>query len=200
MFFYRFKPRSTHLHRYEAEMHRRFLSRKCKLVRTLPGLQICKFYERCDGDWIYFVIDVSLARSIKRFSHWEASRKPNPCILGFCALTKIPRWMSHEVAMLYVNPEHRGKGISSLIYDAILGDGVILVSGKMQNAAARRIWIRLVKDPRYTVWAQDLMNLKRTALVSVEDDELNCSLKLYRDLKMRRRKQTEDMRLICCLL
>jgi len=98
--------------------------------------------------------------------------------------------------MLYVNPEYRGKGISSILYDSILSEGVILVSGKMQNAAARRLWIRLVKDSRYTVWAQDLMNLNRCALVSIEEDELDCPLKLYKDLKMRRRKQTEDIRMI----
>jgi len=86
--------------------------------------------------------------------------------------------------------------MSAFIYDTVLKDEIILVSGEMQNIRARAIWVKLVKHPNYTVWAQDLMDLSRKEMVDVENDELVCSLKLYNDLKMKRRKRKEDIRLI----
>jgi GNAT superfamily N-acetyltransferase len=188
MFFYRYIPRSAHLHKYEAEMHSRFLAGKCEHVQG----NIYKFFERADGDWVYFVVDEVAARETEP----KASRLPSKAILGFCSLTKIPRWISFEVSMLYVNPDLRGKGVSMQLYDAILNDGVVLVSGKMQNIGARRLWVKLASNPAYVVWAHDIMNLKRFDTVTVEENELDCSLKIYNDLSMRRRKQTEDIRLI----
>jgi len=196
MFFYRYKPRSTHLHKFEAEMHKRYLSKRCKLVRCItPTLHVFKFFDRNDRDWIYCAINPIIAKTFKP----KRTLKANPAIYGFCSLTKIPRWVAHEVSMLYVNPDARGKGISSFIYDTVLKDKIILVSGELQNIRARAIWIKLVKNESYTVWAQDLMDLSRKDIVYIENDELSCSLKLYNDLKMKRRKKKEDIRLIAVI-
>src|SRR5271167_2562740 len=174
-------------------MHKRFLSKRCKLVRARsPELHVFKFFDRNDRDWIYFAINPILAKSFKP----KRTLTANPAIYGFCSLTKISRWVAPEVSMLYVNPEARGKGMSGFLYDTILRNKIILVSGEMQNIRARAIWIKLVKNPSYTVWAQDLMDLSRKEMVEVENDELVCSLKLYNDLKMKRRKRKEDIRLI----
>lgn len=101
--------------------------------------------------------------------------------------------------MVYVNPEHRGKGLGPLLYDTLLRDGKIIVSGFSQRPPSRKLWVKLAQNPNYTVWAQDIMDLKRASQVEVEDGKLVCDLKLYRDIKTIRRKKREDIRLIAVM-
>lgn len=196
MYLYRYTPRNGHLHTYEAELHQRYLEGKCTPVKCAhDSLKAFKYFEKYDRDWMYFLIDTKLAKKTDP----EYSKEPSKVVHGFVSLTKLPRWASHEVAMLYVNPEMRGQGLGALVYDCVLQDKIILVSGSTQSFAARRLWMKLAQNSNYVVWAQDLMNLDRTSLVTVEGGDFDCSFKLYNDMKTKRRKQTEDIRLIAVL-
>lgn len=193
MFFYRYTIASTHLHRYQADIHKRFLSGRCERVKSSStGFRIYKFFDNVDRDWIYFAIDHKLAKKVQP----KVSKQPSSVILGFCSLTKLPRWLAMEVSIVYTNPQLRGKGIASMLYDAILRDGVILISGYSQCSASRHLWMKIIQNPLYVTWAHDIVNLKRYSQVTVENNQFDCSLRIYQDIKKVRRKRREDIRFI----
>lgn len=119
-----------------------------------------------------------------------------PGVLGFCVLEKIPRWVALETAMLYVNPNARGAGIATSLYDAIMKDGVIVISGYSHNKKSRRLWMKLVQNPKYVTWAHDIIDLSRYAAISVSKNNFECDLKLYEDIKKIRRRRKQDIRII----
>lgn len=191
MFFYRYIVVESHLNKYSGWLQERYLSGKtCKVATSGKNIHIQKIFDSTAKEWVYFALDVST-----RFTP-IVSKTPNPAVLGFCSLTKIPRWKALETSMLYVNPEARGKGIASLIYDAVLKDGVMLMSGFSHNQKSRRLWMKLVQNPRYTTWAHDILNLDSYSDITVEDDTFQCDLKVYEDIKKMRRKRRQDIRII----
>lgn len=197
MYYYRWMPSDSHLNAFESEIHQRFLDGRCEQIEcTHPTLEAFKFYDYDVKDWNYFLIDTELALATKPR---KSSRKPNPAVHGFCSLERIKRWVSYEITMVYVNPEQRGKGLGPLLYDCVLRDGKIIVSGFSQRPPSKKIWIRLAQNPEYFVWAHDIMDLSRSEQIDVVNGKFVCGLKLYRDIKTIRRKKREDIRLVAVL-
>ena len=179
MFFYRYRVVETHLNKYAAWLYNIFLSGKSEKVATSGrDLHIHKVLDKSAGEWVYFAIQKAKE------------------VIGFCSLTKIPRWKGLETSMLYVNPLARGKGIASIIYDAVMKDGVIVISGYSHNPKSRSLWLKMVQNPKYVTWAHDIINLNRYAPIYVENGKFECELKLYEDIKKRRRLRRQDIRII----
>lgn len=174
-------------------MHKRFLMDKSIKVATAgPDIQVHKFFEPITKEWIYFAINPQIAKEVQP----KSSKLPSTAVLGFCSLAKIPRWVALETNIMYVNPEARGKGIATILYDSVLKDGVILISGGSHNVKSRRLWMKMVQTPQYVTWAHDLLDLDRFADIAIEDDTFQCSLKIYQDIKKVRRKRREDIRIL----
>lgn len=193
MFFYRFNPASTHLHKYESEMHLRYLQGRCEQVQCEhPILEAYKFHQKADGELVYFLVNPKVAKK----TPIKESKEPHPAIPGFVALSKMPRWTAREVTMVYVNPEIRARGLGQLIYDTVLRDNILLMSGVSHCIKSKRLWMSLIQNPNYQVWAHDIMNLNRCSQVWIEDDDIKCDFQLYRDIKTKRRVQREDIRLL----
>lgn len=119
-------------------------------------------------------------------------------VVCFCELEKRPRWVAKEVTYLYVLPEYRGMQLAAKLYDVILADSNILISGASQNVKSRGLWLKMIKQSKHIIWAQDLLNLDRIAAIYHEDNKLICDLKLYCDLKKKPRKLKEDIRFLAC--
>jgi GNAT superfamily N-acetyltransferase len=192
VFFYRYRVAERHLNRYAGEMHQRYLAGKTEKVATAGrDVQLHKFYDREDRNWIYFALDMKLAPKLQKITS-----KPYPPILGFISMTKLPRWAVYETNMIYVSPAARGQGMATVLYDAVMRDGVMVMSGYSHNPKSRRLWMKLVSDPKYTTWAHDIVNLDRYSDLFVEEDNFQCQLKLYEDIKKMRRHLKEDVRII----
>lgn len=194
MFFYRYRVAEAHLNKHSGWLYQQYLLGRTSLVATSsPNLVIHKIFDKRSDEWMYFVVDTAIdSSSIPT----KLSRTPHPAILGFCALEKIPRWVALETTMLYVNPLSRGRGIATLIYDAIMKDGVIVMSGFSHNIKSRKLWMNIVQNPKYTAWAHDIINLDSYAAIYVEDGLYKCALKLYEDIKKMRRRRKYDVRII----
>lgn len=193
MFFYRHNVEESHLNRYSCTLFNWYLSGKTTKVATgNKNLRIEKVFDKQSQEWVYFVIDQSVDCDIQN----RKSSRPHPAVLGFCTMSKRPRWVALETTMLYVSPLSRGKGIASLLYDAILKDGVIVMSGYSHNAKSKKLWLKIVSNPSYVTWAHDIVNLNEYAAIDVVDGNFDCSLKLYEDIKKMRRRRKSDVRII----
>jgi hypothetical protein len=168
---------------------------KSKRVATSSGsdLEIHKIFDKATREWIYFVVDKTfpLEKCPKR-----QSNRPHPVVIGFCAMVKQPRWVAHETVMLYVSPESRGRGIATILYDGIMKDGVIVMSGYSHNPKSRNLWMKIVSTSTYITWAHDIVNLDRYSSIEVIDGKFRCDLKLYEDIKKIRRRRKQDVRII----
>jgi hypothetical protein len=194
MFFYRYKVDESHLNKYAFHLHEAYLSQKSLKVATAgPALAINKAFDTSTREMIYFVVDKSVPLED---CPTKPSKQPHPAILGFCAMSRMPRWVALETNMLYVNPEARGRGIATTIYDSIMKDGVIVMSGYSHNQKSRRLWMNIAQNPKYVVWAHDIVDLNRYADVTVEEDTFSCELKIYEDIKKIRRRRRADVRFI----
>lgn len=147
-------------------------------MATAGEIHVHKFYEVKTKEWIYFTIDQVTGVS------------------GFCCMSELPGWVALETSMLYVQPESRGKGIASLIYDVVMKDGVIVISGYSHNPKSRKLWMNIVNNPKYTAWAHDIINLDRYADVIIDEGQIVCALKIYEDIKKMRRRRRQDVRII----
>lgn len=194
MFFYRYNVSESHLNKFSRSLHELFLSGNTIKVATFCNLQIHKVFDDVDLAWVYFVIDPLMALVLKAI---PKNSKPSEVVLGFVVLSKIRDWVAMEVNILYVNPLFRGQGVASALYDGVMKDGVIMISGDRQNQKSRSLWLKMVSNPRYTVWAQDLLDLSRHEPIYIDEEgALECKLKLYDDIKTRRRVKRQDIRMI----
>lgn len=194
MFFYRYRVVESHLNKYAWWLYQKFILNKSEKIATAGSvLHIHKIYDNNSREWVYFVVDTSISTEVcpKKPSHI-----PHPALLGFASMVKPPRWIALETAMLYVSPESRGKGIATILYDSILKDGKIIMSGYSHNQKSRRLWMNIVQNPKYTVWAHDIVDLNRYADVQVVDGTFACELKIYEDIKKMRRRRRQDVRFI----
>ena len=144
-------------------------------------LQVFKVFIKKDKAWIYFMIDTS--------GEIETS-------LGYICLHTIPRWKALETFNLYVPPKYRGLGIAQLLYDSVLKDGKIVMSGWSHTTKSHGLWMKLVQNRNYISWAHDILNLRRLAPILIEDDKYVCEFKLYDSMKNVRKKKLEDIRII----
>jgi GNAT superfamily N-acetyltransferase len=144
-------------------------------------LQVFKVFIKKDKAWIYFMIDTS-----------EKIKKS----LGYICLHTIPRWKALETFNLYVPPEYRGMGIAQALYDSVLKDGKIVMSGWSHTTKSHGLWMKIVQNRDYISWAHDILNLRRLAPILIEDDKYVCEFKLYDSMKNVRKKKLEDIRII----
>lgn len=120
----------------------------------------------------------------------------NGAVLAFVEMERPRRWVAHEVTYLFVRPDYRQHGVASHLYDVILEDGILLMSGWSQNPKSRGLWMKLIKRKEYTVWAQDILDLDRICQVFFNEfGELQTDLKLYHDINKKPRKLKTDVRL-----
>lgn len=198
MYLYKYTISQPHLHKYAHELHDAFLKGKTSFVRQWGNLHVRKvnIFDDDKSGITYFIIDPYAA-----FEHPATPKKSteSKVIRGFVALTSIRRWKAKEVHLTYVMPQHRRKNYAYRLYREVVNDGVILLSGIMQNPKSRNLWIKLCQARNIVSWAHDILNTKRFAPVQVLDDELMCSLKIYEDIKkMKRRIRRQDVRLVLC--
>jgi GNAT superfamily N-acetyltransferase len=111
-------------------------------------------------------------------------------------LERPKRWCAQEVTYLFVRPDYRKLGVASHLYDIILNDDVLLMSGWSQNPKSKGLWMKLIKEGNYTIWAQDILDLDRICQVFFDEDgELVTNLKLYHDIHKKPRRLKTDVRL-----
>lgn len=116
-------------------------------------------------------------------------------VVAFVELERPKRWVAQEVTYLFVRPDYRKLKIATHLYDVVIEDGILLMSGWSQNPKSRGLWMKLVANKNYTVWAQDILNLDRICQVYFDDGELQTDLKLYHDINKKPRKLKTDVRL-----
>lgn len=195
MFFYRYNVVESHINCYAWKLFRWMKEgRSEKVKRISPTIVVHKLFDPNAREWVYFAFDESIA------SEYGVPKRPrstpHPAVAGLCTLNKMPRWVGLETTMLYVSPAFRGKGIATKIYDAIMADGKIVISGYSHNQKSRRLWMTMVQSGKYTMWAHDIIDLSRFADLEVQDGKFVCSLKLYEDIKKLRRQRKQDVRII----
>ncbi len=198
MYLYRYTISEPHLNKYSHELHEAFLKNRTHFVAKWGKLEVRKvnIFDDDKQGIAYFIINPRAA-----FDHIPAPKKSieSQVILGFAALTSIKRWKAKEVHLTYILPAHRGKNYAFKLYKAIVNDGVILLSGIMQNLKSRGLWLKLCQTRNVVSWAHDLLDTKRFAPVQVCDNELVCTMKVYEDIKkMKRRIRRQDVRLVLC--
>ena len=144
-------------------------------------LHVHKIFIKKDRTWIYFVVDTSEKITTS---------------LGYICLRTIPRWKALETFNLYVPKEYRGLGLALKLYDAVLKDGKIVMSGWSHTKKSQGLWMKLVENTKYVSWAHDILNLKRLAPILIEDGKYVCEFKLYDSMKNIRKKKHEDIRIV----
>jgi hypothetical protein len=176
-----------------AKEDKSLLKKRLRFCQRLAKLAYQEAELVCDKNYLhYFKVELRVdgLNTLVYFSLDTISR----AVVAFCVLEKIPGWMGKETRMLFTHPNWRGKGKAIELYDVIMADGVIVISGKSHNPNSRQLWKKLVGLEKYTTWAQDIKDLKRVAPILVDDDEeLFCELKLYAAEK---RNPIEDIRII----
>ncbi len=111
-------------------------------------------------------------------------------------LTQRKGWAAWEVAQIWTFPEHRGKGHAETLYKAAINsDGILLASGNLHTQYSQAMWRSFIRRRLFNVWAQDFKNLTSTALVDIEEDELECELPIYIQPSSWKRPST-DVRLL----
>jgi GNAT superfamily N-acetyltransferase len=148
-------------------------------------------YENEERDQVeYFMIDYSIELSTP-----EDFQSFCPAFMGFCALSYLEDWAAIETSILYVSPNFRRMGVAEQLYDAILDDGQIVICGWSHNPKSRALWKKMMSNPKYVIWAQDMNDIDRISDVWFdEEDEMVCNLKVYVDIKVKTCK--EDVRLV----
>lgn len=193
MFFYRYRVRESHLNRYAGCLHTEFLLSKSQRVAALgQHLEVHKIFDTTSRNCVYFIVDLAADAS----AHPKKSSAPHPAVIAFCSMSKMPRWVALETTMLYVSPAHRRLGLARRLYDTIMKDGVIIMSGYSHNQKSRRLWMSIVQNNRYIAWAHDILDLDRYADILIEDGTIECSLKIYEDIKKMKRLRRQDIRII----
>lgn len=196
MFFYRNRVSEPHLNKYAGWLHQQYLSGRSEQVardKSNPEFYYHKTIDKISRESVYFIVDTAISPdSVPK----KPTRDPHPAVLGFCSLDRMPRWAALETSMLYVSPLVRGRGIASAIYTSIMMDGNIVISGYSHNSGSRRLWMKLIQNPSYVVWAHDIIDLSRYADVIIEDDKIECQLKIYEDIKKIRRRRRQDVRFV----
>lgn len=153
---------------------------------------VYKYDNEKDGRIEYVMIDHSVPLVTPEDFHILC-----PAVMGFCAMSKLEGWVAVETAILYVSPLWRRRGVAQTLYDTMLRDGQIIISGWCHNPKSYNLWKKMVMNPNYVVWAQDMKNTDRQSDVWVDDDgEYVCNLKLYNDIKKKSRKMKEDIRFV----
>lgn len=194
MFFYRYNVVESHINCYAWWLFRWMKEGRSEEVKRISSsVMVHKLFDPNAREWVYFAVDE------KKAEHLGIGRPkstPHPAIVGFCALNKIPKWVALETTMLYVSPEYRGGGVARKIYDAIMTDGQIVISGYSHNPKSKSLWMRMVKSRKYAMWAADILDLTRNAQIEIVDGKFECSLKLYEDIKKLRRQRKQDIRII----
>ena len=182
MFLNRRGVEESHLHNYSDYLFEAYTCYDVVRVAYCRNkLQVYKVFIKKDKAWVYFMIDST-----------EKIKKS----LGYICLHTIPRWKALETFNLYVPPEFRGMGIAQMLYDSVLKDGKIVMSGWSHTPASYALWMKLVQNPAYVSWAHDILNLRRLAPILIEDDKYVCEFKLYDNMKNVRKKKLEDIRII----
>lgn len=181
MYFYTNRVAETHLNKYANKLLKRWDACETeKVTGVSKDLEIHKTEETKTSERIYFIVD-----------------KANKTVPGYCCLDVIPGWTALETNMLFVNPSYRGLGIALIIYDGILKDGNIVISGWSHNPKSKGVWYKLATNKKYTAWAHDIKNLDRYCQLDAEDNQLKCDLKLYENIRNKKSKQQkEDIRII----
>lgn len=193
MFFYRHNVSEPQLDKYGCWLYDQFLKGTTELVATCGDkIKVHKVFDKSDGQLCYFILDHKIKVESK-----EDLKKQNPAVMGFCSLSKLPRWKALETTMLYVSPLWRRSGVALMLYDAIMKDGVVLMSGYSHNPKSRALWVKLVQNERYTTWAHDILDLKKFSPIMIDDNgDFDCKLKIYEDIKKLRRRRKQDVRII----
>lgn len=177
MFFYRYQPVEKHLDRYCGTLIKNL--DKAELVAGTKNKGTYKVPNRPEQQIVYFSVHEGV-------------------VTGLAALNKIQRWKALETGMLYVPRPFRRQGVALKLYDDVLKDGVLLMSGYSHNPKSRALWMKLVENKKYTTWAQDIVNLEHLSPIDVDDGDFVCDLKLYDDIKKLRRRRKHDVR-ICAI-
>jgi hypothetical protein len=117
--------------------------------------------------------------------------------IAWLYLGKRPTWKAWEVRQVWVFPDWRGEGLAAKIYKAAVNkEGIILASGKTQAKSARALWLKLVRDEVFNIWAQDFNDLDLRSAVWFEDDMLHSDLELYVNPRRGWYSLKHDVRLI----
>jgi hypothetical protein len=92
---------------------------------------------------------------------------------GFIELDNVrPGWKSRTVEYAFIREDLRGTGLGTMLYDAALvAGGEILCGGELQSAAARRVWLSILKNPSYTCWVENDEG-ERGLIEALSDQEL----------------------------
>lgn len=192
MFFYRHTVAEAEMEEDACRLHRMAIEKKATLLLTKGKIGIYKYFNKKKDQLEYFMIDHSI--ELKTPEDFQVF---NPSVMGLCVLAKLEGWSAIEVSILYVSPAFRRQGVATKLYDAILDDGQIVICGWSHNPKSRALWKKLAQDKKYVVWAQDMNDTDRISDVWFDDDgKMQCDLKIYVDLKMKKDKMKEDVRLI----
>lgn len=193
MYYYRYKLAEPKLDRDGVRLHRLVTEDQAQLIHLSKNQIGIWKYDNVEDERVEYVM----------ISHNTPLGKPedyqilNPQVMGYCSLNKLKDWAAIETAILYTSPEWRGQGVAYKLYEWILHDGQIVICGEQHNPKSRALWLKLLQDQRYVVWACDMKNIDRQSDVWIDEDgEIICNLKLYVDIKMKKRKMKEDIRLI----
>lgn len=191
MFFYRHTVDERAFQEDGCRLHRMAIEEEATVVARVKDQVFIYKYENEERDQVeYFMIDYSIELSTP-----EDFQSFCPAFMGFCALSYLEDWAAIETSILYVSPNFRRMGVAEQLYDAILDDGQIVICGWSHNPKSRALWKKMMSNPKYVIWAQDMNDIDRISDVWFdEEDEMVCNLKVYVDIKVKTCK--EDVRLV----
>lgn len=188
MYFYKYKLAEPKFDRDAIKIAKAVKDGLAELISKKGKVHCFKYIDSKNERVEYILID----KSIKD----EADSICDPSVMGFISLSSLKKWVAIETMILYVAPSFRRKGIASKLYDEVLKDGQIVISGNQHNPKSRALWLKMAKNPSYVVWATDVNDLSKTSDVWEDDGEIICNLKLYDDINMKPRRPKEDIRFI----
>lgn len=124
--------------------------------------------------------------------------KPRP--MGWMEIWRKEGWKAWDESQVWLFPAFRGKGLSKLLYRAIISiDGQILYSGASHTKYTRAMWESFIRKGTYQIHAHDIVNLRQYCDVAwnPDDGQLWSALPLYEDWANRKaRKIKRDIRLV----
>ena len=180
MYFYKFSLDDSYLRKYARWLHALLHYNSVDfLERTTHNFISFKYHDKENKHFIYGMYD-------------EDTDK----VISYCVLGKFYRWKAKETRMLFVDPDYRKLGLALELYDIMLKDGNLILSGYSHNIKSKKLWFKLLKNEKYTSYAVDIMNHHRTAQIVVEGKDYFCELKLYNSIEKKRKKKTEDIRVL----
>ncbi len=79
------------------------------------------------------------------------------CVVGYIELTPYHvNWKARHVSFAFLSKEVRGSGLAKKLYQVACYEGnEILVAGQQQTKAARRLWLSIIRNSKFTVWMED---------------------------------------------